>query len=556
MPRMTGGQAIVKSLLAHRVDTVFGIPGAQIYGLFDALYEAREQINVIGARHEQATAYMAFGYSRSTGRPGVYAVVPGPGVLNTTAALSTAYGCNLPVLCLTGQVPSPFIGRGFGHLHELPDQLGTLKSLSKWAQRISTPAQASSAVANAFQVMRSGKPGPAALEMPWEVFDAEGDVSIEAARPIPVPAVPDADAVERVATIIAGARRPIIAVGSGALGAVEEINRLSSRLRAPVMAFRSGRGIVPEDAPLGLNIVAAWELWHDCDLVIGVGSRLELTHLRWPYRPAGQKLVRIDIDPLAMERLPPDAGVVADAATATGAILEALEKRDVRAEAQQELVRAAKQKAAVMIATVTPHVPYLEAIRAALPREGFFVEELCQAGYASYYGFPVLEPRTYVSPGYQGTLGFGFNAALGVKAAHPDRPVVSISGDGGFMFGVQELATAAQYGLGVVAVVFDNSAFGNVRRDQLSSYGGRLIGSELRNPDFVRLAESFGIAGCRVERPEVLRATLERLLEKDSPALIHVPVDVDGEVNPWPLSHPAHPDLGRPGPATAGRKMD
>ncbi len=542
MTRMTGGQAIVKSLLAHDIDTVFGIPGAQVYGLFDAFYENSDRIRVIGARHEQATAYMAFGYARSTAKPSVYAVVPGPGVLNTTAALCTAYGCNLPVLCLTGQVPSSFIGKGFGHLHELPDQLATLRSLTHWAERISSPSEASPIVTDAFEFMRSGKPGPACVEMPWDVFGQEAEVEIEAARALAAPPELDPDAVQTAADIVAGARRPMIVVGGGALDASEEVRRLAQRLNAPVMSFRSGRGIMPEDADLSANLVAAWALWPDCDLLIGIGSRLELTHIRWPYQPDGQKLVRIEIDPAAMQRLPPDAGLLTDSAVGTTALLDALESRDLKAEPQQQAIYAARQKAAAAIAKVSPQAQFLEAIRGALPRDGYFVEELCQVGYTSYYGFPVYAPRTYISCGYQGTLGYGFNTALGVKAAHPDNPVVSISGDGGFMFGVQELATAAQYGLGVTAIVFDNKAYGNVRRDQTNSYNGHLIASELQNPDFVKLAQSFDVEAYRVTQPAELKRTLERAFQRNVPSLIHVPIDIEAESDPWPLLHPSKPE--------------
>lgn len=543
MVRMTGGEAIVKSLIEHGIDTVFGIPGAQVYGLFDALHAHSDDIRVIGARHEQATAYMAFGYSRSTGRPSAYAVVPGPGVLNTTAALCTAFGCNAPVLCLTGQVPSPFIGKGFGHLHELPDQLATLKSLTQWAERMASPERASEIIADAFRFMRSGKPGPACVEMPWDVFGQQGEVDI--AAPLPLEAVPDPDPdeVSRAADLIAQAKRPMIAVGGGALDAFAQVRRFARRLNAPVIAFRSGRGIMPEDDPLFANIVAAWDVWDDCDLVIGIGTRLELTHLRWPYRPDGQKLVRIDIDQNALDRLPLDAGLATDSAVGVDALLAALENQDIKCEPQQEAIAASTARSRLLIEKVTPQVPYLEAIRSVMPREGIFVEELCQAGYASLYGYPVYQPRTYISPGYQGTLGFGFNTALGVKAANPDQPVVSISGDGGFMFGVQELATAVQYNLPVTAVVFDNGAYGNVRRDQVNSYDGRTIASELKNPDFVALAESFGVHALRAESPDQLMAALEVSLGGGFPSLIHIPVDRSLESNPWPLMHPEKPKI-------------
>src|ERR1700685_4468858 len=177
MELMTGGEAIVAGILDNGVDTVLGWPGAQVYGLFDAFHRAQPKLKIIGARHEQACGYMAFGYARSTGRPGVFSVVPGPGVLNAGAAMLTAFGSNEPVLCLTGQVPTQFLGKGRGHLHEMPDQLATLRSFVKWAERIEYPNAAPALVSRAFQEMLSGRRGPAALEMPWDVFTQRADVA-------------------------------------------------------------------------------------------------------------------------------------------------------------------------------------------------------------------------------------------------------------------------------------------------------------------------------------------------------------------------------------------
>src|SRR5262245_46731360 len=212
----TGGMAIVEALIANGVDTVFGLPGAQLYPLFDALQQRGDRVRTVGARHEQACGYMAFGYARSTGRPGVYAVVPGPGVLNTTAALCTAYGCCAPVLCVTGQVPSAFLGRGRGHLHELPDQLATLRTLVKWAARIERPADAPEAINEAFRQRLSGRPGPVAVEMAWDTMASSAFVEPLGAAVMPRLPAPSPLEVEAAAKLLAAAKRPIIMTGSGA----------------------------------------------------------------------------------------------------------------------------------------------------------------------------------------------------------------------------------------------------------------------------------------------------------------------------------------------------
>jgi acetolactate synthase I/II/III large subunit len=546
--RMTGGEAIVSGLLANGVDTVFGLPGAQMYPLFDALAQVPDRIRTIGARHEQACGYMAFGYARSTGRTGVYSVVPGPGVLNTTAALATAWGCNTPVVCLTGQIPSAFIGKRRGHLHEIPDQLGTLRSVVKWAERIERVEDAPAAVAEAFHQAQSGRPGPVALEMAWDVMAASAEVpEASPARPARLPAI-DRDALAEALNLIAEARFPMIMTGSGAQHASGPITALAEVLGAPVAAFRGGRGVVDETTPLGISSYAAFKLYGECDLVIGIGTRLEMPTMRWGdmmrvvTRLDGPRLIRIDIDPDEMGRLIADVGLVADAAEAVETLVAALRAEGHVAARNGARIAAAKQEAAAEYAGVQPQVGYIEAIREVLPAGGMLVEELCQVGFASYFAYPVRKPRSYVSTGFQGTLGFGFQTALGVKVAHPDRPVVSITGDGGFLFGVQELATAVQHGIGLVTLVFNNEAYGNVRRDQETRFGNRLIGADLDNPDFLMLAKAFGLDGHRVHSPAELKPVLAAALAKaaatSAPALIEVVVPRGTEASPWPFIHP------------------
>jgi acetolactate synthase-1/2/3 large subunit len=557
---VTGGMAIVEALAANGVEAVFGLPGAQLYPLFDALQQKSDTIRTIGARHEQACGYMAFGYARSTSRPGVYAVVPGPGVLNTAAALCTAYGCCAPVLCITGQVPSAFLERGRGHLHELPDQLGTLRTLVKWAARIERPADAPAIVNEAFRQMLSGRPGPVAIEMAWDTMASSGLVEPLGAAAIPEPPAPSPMDVEAAAKLLAGARRPMIMTGSGAQHASEAVRALAEELDAPVAAFRGGRGIVAEDHALGISSYAAYRLWPETDALVAIGTRAEMPYMRWTgmmslvERPAAPPhLIRIDIDPAEMRRLVPHAGIVADADAGTRALLAEVRRlrgrkaqgRAAGAKGQSEArarVAAVKTQARAAIETVQPQLAYLDVIREVLPREAIFVTELSQVGFTSYFGYPVYGPRTYVTEGYQGTLGYGFPSALGVKVAHPDVPVVSATGDGGFLFGVQELSTAAQYGIALITLVFNNCAYGNVLRDQKTRYGNRVIGAALDNPDFMLLAKSFGIEGHRVASPAALAPALRKALRAKVPVLIEIEVRGE-EVSPWEFIHPtAHPN--------------
>ena len=538
--RMTTGAAVAKSLVAHGVDTMFGIPGVHMYGFNDAV--AKEPIDFITTRHEQGAGYMAFGYAKSSGKTGVYTVVPGPGMLNSSAALCTAYGANTPILCVTGNIMSHLIGKGRGQLHELPDQLATMRGFTGYAERIDHATQAPAVVAEAFREMHTGRIRPAAIEAPWDVFEQSSDVVLDVDRSIPAPPPPDHESIAAAAELIRKAKNPLIIVGAGAFEASEEVEALAKLIQAPVTAHRSGKGVVSNHSPYGLLSTAAFEYWPRCDLIIGIGSRLELAHFRWNWMPEGIKTVRIDIDPTEFVRLKPDVGVVADAGEGATALINELETSIDKRAVRTDEFAGYKAVADERLSAMTPQVPYLRAIRKALPDDGFFVEEITQTGFAARVAFPVYAPRQYVTCGYQDNLGFGFHTALGVKVANPDKGVVNVCGDGGFMFGVQELATAVQFKINLVTVLFDNGGFENVRRDQATRFDGTDFGSNLVNPDFVRMAESFGAKGVRVESPDALAAGIEDGFKEDGPVLLVVPIEARTESSPWPFVHPAPPE--------------
>lgn len=539
MAKMTGGEALVRALAAQGVDTIFALPGVQNDAFFNALYDYNmaqggQGIRVIHARHEQGTAYMALGYALSSGRVGVYSVVPGPGVLNTTAALSTAYATNAPLLCLTGQIRTDQIGRGFGMLHELPDQLSILRGLTKWAERVRHPGDAPRLVAEAWRQMHSGRPRPAALEAPLDVLAARAEVDLAPPVSIPVPPL-DLEAIEEAANLLAGAERPLIFVGGGAQEAGAEVLALAELLDAPVIASYNGRGVVDSRHPLSFTAPAGHRLWAAADVVIGIGTRLMQPLLNWGTDDK-LKVIRIDVDPEEMARIhPPTLGILAPSQEATAALVAAVEKHLGARTNRREELAALRAAVEADIAKLQPQIGFVEAIRAALPEDGFFVEEMTQIGYVARFALPVYRPRSYISTGYQGTLGWGFATGLGVKVANPDRAVVTVSGDGGFLFTVQELATAVQHRIATVNLVFNDGAYGNVRRMQKELHGGRVIASDLQNPDFVKLAEAFGAQGILAHTPDEVAAALRQgFATADRPTVIEVPV---GEMpSPWSLS--------------------
>ncbi len=532
MPRMTGGGALVEMLRRHGIDTLFALPGVQNDALFVALYDAGDAIRVIHTRHEQAAAYMALGYARASGKPGAFAVVPGPGLLNTTAALATAYATNAPVLCISGQIPSDLIGRGFGLLHEIPDQLAILKGLTKFAARINHPSETGKLVNEAFRQLVDGRPRPVALEMPLDVMARSYNVTLPQPEPELAAPEPDPDLIADAAKALGAAKAPLIYVGSGAMAAGPEILALAERLQAPVVTYTGGKGVVSDRHYLAQNLLAGHELWKTADVVLAIGTRLNQPQTRWGF-DADIKLIRVDLDPVEITRIvKPAIGIVADAKDAAVALLNAVDGGPKRPSRKDELDGLKAKTAATIAERLGPQCEYLAALRDELPDDGIYVEDLTQVGYVGRLAFPVYQPRTYIHSGYQGTLGYSYATALGAKVARPDVPVISVSGDGGFMYNVQELSTAALFGIDAVAVVFADGAYGNVRRMQKMDYGNRLIATDLHNPNFPKMAESYGIAGARTTTPDGLRKELNAAFKRRGPSLIEVAV---GEMpDPWP----------------------
>jgi acetolactate synthase I/II/III large subunit len=532
-PQMTAAEAVVTSLAAHGVDTVYALPGVQNDHLFDALYKAGNCIRTVHTRHEQGAAYMALGAALVTGKPQAYAVVPGPGLLNSAAALLTAYSMNAPVLALVGEIPEGDVGRHLGHLHELRDQAGVISRLVDFSERIRAPADAPPLVADAMHAMASGRRGPAALACALDVWGMTGPVKLQAPLATREPAIDD-DLIRDAASRLGAANNPMIICGGGAQDAAREVTELSAVLQAPVLGYRRGRGILDSRDPLSVTLPLAHELWARTDAVLAVGTRMLMQQRQWGLDDE-IAVVRVDSDPEEPSRLrAPTVGLVGDAAPILRRLIDALPAHNAKRRSRKsEMTRRQAAWRQRLEETLAPQVALLDALRAELPEDGIYVDEVTQIGFAARLAFPVHRPRTFLSPGYQDNLGWGFATALGVQHARPDVPVVSINGDGGFLFTATELATAMRHRIPLVAVVFNDGAFGNVRRIQQELYGDRQIACDLADPDFIRFAESFGAAAERVKTPKALRAALRRAFRRrDTPTLIEVPV---GPMpSPWP----------------------
>jgi acetolactate synthase-1/2/3 large subunit len=408
-----------------------------------------------------------------------------------------------------------------------------MRHITKWAERIRSPQEAPTLVSQAIWHATSGRPRPVALECALDTWARRAEVTLPD-KPLPLPPESiDDEAITEAAMILGAAERPIIVVGGGALDAGPEVIKLAEMLEAPVSSYRRGRGIVPSSHRLAVDMPVGHRLWKDADAVLAVGTRFFIQNGNWGI-DSNLKVVRLDIDPDEHDRLrKPDVALVGDAAPQLRALIAAMPKHNRPRHSRAQELKGHRAWLAERLSRLEPQLSFLKAIRAALPEDGIFVDEVSQIGFASRVALPIEKPRTFLSPGYQDNLGWGFGTALGAKAAMPDKKVLAIAGDGGFMYQVGELATAARHNLAVVVVVFDNGAFGNVKRIQQERYGNRLIASDLQNPDFGKLADSFGIASFKAIDARQLEDALHKAFALNAPALVWVP---HGDVpSPWDM---------------------
>ncbi|NNC79058.1 MAG: TPP-binding protein [Acidimicrobiales bacterium] len=521
-------QLVVDGLRSSKIDTLFCLPGVQNDDFFNVLFDAHD-ITPIVTRHEQGAAYMALGAAQVTGRPAAMCVVPGPGMLNAGGALTSAYWAYARVFALVGQIPVPMQGKGFGVLHELADQTAVLRQVTKEAFAITDPVDATRLIQGAFDAVHSGVPRPVSLEVPANLWTqpADGHITTPEAQTAPV----DPDAVERATALLAKAERPLIVVGSGAYGASASIIELAEKMQIPVTTRRQGHGVVPTGHPLFVPITVAHEMWPDVDLVIGIGSRIEWPLLQWGY-DADLDLIQINIDPEEIDRHGiTTVGILADADEACRALIDATEPT-TRPPIAADLAgrRAAFNEAT---AHLEPQRSYTAAIRDAVPDDGALVEDVTQIGFAAHLFYDHLAPRKFLTTGAAGTLGSGTAVAIGAAQAS-DSPVVGIVGDGGFLFTATELATAVQHDINCNIVVFNDNAFGNVKRIQKTRFGAdRTIASDLKNPDLQAFATSFGVRPWKTDTPEGLRDTLREAIDHEGPSLVEV--SVDEMPDPWPF---------------------
>ena len=540
MPLMTGGKAVVESLKAHGVDTIFGIISTHTMYMYDALYHEQDSIRFIGGRHEHALGFMADGYSRVTGKPGVLFTSGGPGAADSMGSMGEAYHASSMVLQVTANCELELIDSGKGAIHEAKDQLGMFRSVTGWNALIDNLDSLPDYFLEAFQRFSSGRPRPVELEVPTDLFEKQTDIEVLPPRET-ASLQPDPSKIEQAAQALKKAKRPVIWVGRGVMlaNATAELRQLAETLQAPVTGATTGKGAFPDDHPLGLGVgefggirgeSPLGDFLNRSDLILLVGSSMAYHRTVQQGLKLPPNIIQIDIDPGEIgKNYPVSLGIVGDARMALEQMLSLIDANQVQPDpGYAKEISLLKDDIYQSLVTQYPNeLRTLEGIRSVLARDAVVVGDATVPNYRASRCMPFYEPNTYIGPNSWAGLGFGFPAGLGAKVGVPDRQVVVITGDGGFQYNIQELGTALQYGISPVVLVFNDNAWGVLKGVQRETFNGRYMGTELRNPDFVKLAEAYGAAATRVHNLDQLTTALGSALEGDVVHLIVVEMPED-----------------------------
>jgi 5-guanidino-2-oxopentanoate decarboxylase len=520
----TCGQSAIAFLEAHGVETVFGIPGVHTLDFYRGL--AGSRIRHVGVRHEQGAGFMADGYARASGKPGVCVLITGPGVVNAGTAIGQAYSDSVPLLVLSSVNGRDDLAKGRGRLHEITDQQAVMAPLTAFSRTIMSAQELPQAMADAYAVFETGRPRPVHIEIPLDVLAGPGIAAVDTRgrrrRPQAAP-----EAIAAAVSLVDGSRRLVVIAGGGAVDSGEALREFVEKSGATMIPTVAGRGTLPDDHPQSLGATlgqAATQAYLSrADVVIAVGTELAETD-HWLERlPLTGKLIRIDLDPRTLVRdYAPDVALLADAGPTLLALAQGIARRGAPDAKELATVRAANH--AEWPPLQQKHIKVLDALRAALPEDGMVASDMTQIAYTANCHFICRRPRTWFHPLGFGTLGYALPAAIGAKIAKPDRAVVALAGDAGFLFTVQEIATAAELGLALPILLWNNDALGQIAGDMVGR-GIPEIAVKPRNPDFLALARAFH---CHALRPDSLAGLTQALKDAfaaDRPTLIEVRQD-------------------------------
>jgi thiamine pyrophosphate-dependent acetolactate synthase large subunit-like protein len=519
-----GGHAAIALLEVYGVDTVFGIPGVHTLELYRGLADRR--MRHIGVRHEQGAGFMADGYARASGRPGVCCLITGPGLMNAATPIGQAYSDSVPMLVLASVNDSDDLGKGRGRLHEITNQHAAIEPLTGLTRTIKSPVELPDAMAEAFRLFETGRPRPVVLNLTLDMLRAPATVGdarrVRATRP-PAKAA-DLDA---AAKLIDASERPMVIFGGGCVDCADEARAFLCKSGAIAVTTTAGKGVIADSDPatLGSSLQnnATQQALADADLVIAVGTELAETDSWTESLTFHGRLIRIDLDAATLVRdYAPTIALLADAGPALAALSERIRGGRGAEGARIAAIRAANAAEATPLEK--KHMAVLDAVRAALTRDGLVFSDMTQIAYTANVCFPCEVPRRWFHPLGFGTLGYAMPAAIGGRIACPDRPTIAIAGDGGFLFTVQELGTAVELGLPLPILVWNNNAFGQI------AYGMNKrdipeMGVRQRNPDYLALARAFGAEAVRPANLPALTEAIGAAFKAKGPTLIEVRED-------------------------------
>jgi thiamine pyrophosphate-dependent acetolactate synthase large subunit-like protein len=533
-----GGTALVKALEANGVRTVFGIPGVHTLDAYDALIDS-DYVETILPRHEQGAGFMADGYFRATGKPGVALIVTGPGVTNIATAVGEAFADSSKVLVIATNLEREYLDKLEGNLHEITDQMGVMKPLTKWSKRIMSAADIPSSIADAIEQLDIGRPRPVYLEIPLDVLAEECEIE-ELPVAISTVSEPEISSIRAAGDLIRSGQRLIVFSGGGAVSdeASAALTEFAELTGSVVFTSLMGKGSIAEDHPRALG--AFGYRWSEespivpylkqSDVCLAIGTGLGLRTTANGTMPLPEKLIHVDLDENEFnKRYQANVAIQADAAATFRALIRDITENGGPADAwdEDEIMTGREANFRPADERAARYVPYLRALRDAIPRNGIVVNDMTMMSYEAARYFPVYEPRTYTFPRGFGTLGSSLPTAIGAKVARPDRDVVSINGDGGVQFTLTELGAAVHHQIPVPFVIFNDSTHTAVKAAQQRTYPGRFIDVDLVNPDYVKIAEAYGIPGLRAESPEQLTDMLRDSLRGTTPVIIDVPIDLE-----------------------------
>jgi acetolactate synthase-1/2/3 large subunit len=547
MMKLSGAKAIVEALKKEKVEVIFGIPGGSTIPFYDAIYES--DIRHILARHEQCAAHMADGYARVKGFPGVCTATSGPGATNLVTGIAVAYMDSSPIIAITGQVPRSMIGKD---AFQEADIVGITTPITKYAFQVTSASQIPDAIRTAFLLASTNRKGPVLVDVPKDVQLEEVDPDYPERMNIKGYVVRSGDphpySVKKALGLIMSSERPIIIAGGGVIAsnASEELTKLAELILAPVATTLMGKGAIPESHPLSLGMVGmhgrgeANKSVEEADLIIAVGMRFgDRTTGKLDEFARNSKIIHIDIDPAEIgKNIKVDVPIVADAKKALSVLYSKLvEVGSKRTESEWvKRVNSLKESFASNYSEKGDGLKpskLMKILRDCIPSKSIVTTGVGQNQMWAALHFKVLEPRTFITSGGLGAMGFGLPAAIGAKVASPDRPVFNIDGDGSFLMTEQDLATAVSEGLPVISIILKNRALGMVRQWQCLFCNRRYSHTDLGNvPDFVKLAEAYGAEGVMIESYAAFESAVKRSLKAEMPVVMDVPISPDEKVLP------------------------